>query len=189
MQVLCSLDRCPSLVLQAPPGAGKTTVVPLAMLRHRPHYLTGAATKILVLEPRCGLWSGLVVYEGLLGGGGGGYCEGSAAATRLGRGTSHQDLGLLDTLAYVSSPCPQGGDAPIHAASRLVHTNHSAHARPNIQAPLSVQARLYCTGLVDSSSVCDDDRPSSAQACTASPTHTRPSCPHLAPTPMPTPAP
>ena len=40
---------------KAPPGAGKTTVVPLAMLLHAPEYLSAAAAggkKIMVLEPR-----------------------------------------------------------------------------------------------------------------------------------------
>ncbi|KAG1662111.1 hypothetical protein FOA52_012972 [Chlamydomonas sp. UWO 241] len=49
--VLHSLDTAPCLVLQAPPGAGKTTVVPLAMLLHSPAYLSGGR-KVLVLEPR-----------------------------------------------------------------------------------------------------------------------------------------
>lgn len=47
--------------MQAPPGAGKTTVVPLALMLHKPGYLNhrhrGGATghrgkKIIVLEPR-----------------------------------------------------------------------------------------------------------------------------------------
>jgi ATP-dependent helicase HrpB len=38
---------------QAPPGAGKTTVVPLALLLHAPEYLAARpGTKIMVLEPR-----------------------------------------------------------------------------------------------------------------------------------------
>jgi len=36
---------------QAPPGAGKTTTLPLALLLHAPSYLSGGK-KILVLEPR-----------------------------------------------------------------------------------------------------------------------------------------
>ena len=46
---------CASPGFQAPPGAGKTTVVPLAMLLHDPEYLSTAAAggkKIMVLEPR-----------------------------------------------------------------------------------------------------------------------------------------
>ncbi|KAG2489315.1 hypothetical protein HYH03_012147 [Edaphochlamys debaryana] len=50
-EVLVGLDRGSGMVLQAPPGAGKTTVVPLAMLAHGPEYLAGGQ-KILVLEPR-----------------------------------------------------------------------------------------------------------------------------------------
>jgi ATP-dependent helicase HrpB len=42
------LDQCDQAVLQAPPGAGKTTVVPLALLEE--DWLGGR--KILVLEPR-----------------------------------------------------------------------------------------------------------------------------------------
>jgi ATP-dependent helicase HrpB len=40
-----------SLVLQAPPGAGKTTTLPLAMLLSRPEWL-GDDGVIVVLEPR-----------------------------------------------------------------------------------------------------------------------------------------
>jgi len=47
-QVIDALDRNNSLVLAAPPGAGKTTVVPLALL-DRP-WLEGK--KVLLLEPR-----------------------------------------------------------------------------------------------------------------------------------------
>ena len=36
--------------VQAPPGAGKTTVVPLALLQHNPEYLRGGRKKILVRE-------------------------------------------------------------------------------------------------------------------------------------------
>ena len=48
-ELLAALKISPSAVLEAPPGAGKTTVVPLALLAAawRP-----AAQKILVLEPR-----------------------------------------------------------------------------------------------------------------------------------------
>lgn len=50
--VLTDLDqqlaRSPAVVLQAPPGAGKTTVVPLALLRSE--WLAGQ--KIIMLEPR-----------------------------------------------------------------------------------------------------------------------------------------
>jgi ATP-dependent helicase HrpB len=47
-QVLASLARIPRLVLEAPPGAGKTTQVPLALLDQP--WLAGG--KILLLEPR-----------------------------------------------------------------------------------------------------------------------------------------
>lgn len=43
--ILESLRKCPCLVLEAPPGAGKTTRVPPALLGHAPG-------EILVLEPR-----------------------------------------------------------------------------------------------------------------------------------------
>ncbi|MBS0485779.1 MAG: ATP-dependent helicase HrpB, partial [Proteobacteria bacterium] len=47
-EILASLARHPRLVLEAPPGAGKTTQVPLALLDAS--WLAGK--KILVLEPR-----------------------------------------------------------------------------------------------------------------------------------------
>eukprot|EP00775_Hariotina_reticulata_P006445 gene6445-6674_t len=37
--VVDALDSSSGLVLQAPPGAGKTTTVPLALLLHQPDYL------------------------------------------------------------------------------------------------------------------------------------------------------
>ncbi|HHJ80120.1 MAG TPA: ATP-dependent helicase HrpB, partial [Candidatus Tenderia electrophaga] len=43
-----ALTTCPNVVLQAPPGAGKTTRVPLALLDN--HWLAGQ--KIIMLEPR-----------------------------------------------------------------------------------------------------------------------------------------
>ncbi len=58
LDVLTALDSHSSAVLQAPPGAGKTTTVPLALLRHSPAYLAPDAPgsnegkTILVLEPR-----------------------------------------------------------------------------------------------------------------------------------------
>ncbi|KAF5842574.1 ATP-dependent helicase C-terminal-domain-containing protein [Dunaliella salina] len=48
---LTALDQSSNMVLQAPPGAGKTTTLPLALLLHDPDYLSGNK-KILVLEPR-----------------------------------------------------------------------------------------------------------------------------------------
>lgn len=45
-QIVESLESAPNLVLQAPPGAGKTTAVPLALLERHSHW------SILVLEPR-----------------------------------------------------------------------------------------------------------------------------------------
>jgi len=50
-QCLSALDQSSNMVLQAPPGAGKTTTLPLALLIHEPNYLAGHK-KILVLEPR-----------------------------------------------------------------------------------------------------------------------------------------
>ena len=59
--ILGALQASPCIVLQAPPGAGKTTMVPLAMLLHEEEdaggggagaaYLSGKR-KIMVLEPR-----------------------------------------------------------------------------------------------------------------------------------------
>ncbi len=47
-QICASLDACPRLVLEAPPGAGKTTQVPLALLGAP--WLEGR--RIVMLEPR-----------------------------------------------------------------------------------------------------------------------------------------
>lgn len=47
-QLIQALDQNPGVVLQAPPGAGKTTLVPLALLDS--HWLAGQ--KIVMLEPR-----------------------------------------------------------------------------------------------------------------------------------------
>ncbi|MET0616186.1 MAG: helicase-related protein, partial [Luteibacter sp.] len=47
-EIVASLDQRPRLVLEAPPGAGKTTQVPLALL-HAP-WLAGQ--RIIMLEPR-----------------------------------------------------------------------------------------------------------------------------------------
>ncbi|MEO5811867.1 MAG: ATP-dependent helicase HrpB, partial [Rhodanobacter sp.] len=47
-QICASLAECPRLVLEAPPGAGKTTQVPLALLAAS--WLAGR--KIIMLEPR-----------------------------------------------------------------------------------------------------------------------------------------
>ena len=47
-QICASLHACPRLVLEAPPGAGKTTQVPLALLASS--WLQGR--KIIMLEPR-----------------------------------------------------------------------------------------------------------------------------------------
>ena len=46
-EILASLAAQPRLVLEAPPGAGKTTQVPLALLQSP--WCTG---KVLMLEPR-----------------------------------------------------------------------------------------------------------------------------------------
>ena len=54
--IVGSLAVAPNLVLQAPPGAGKTTRVPLAVLLASPTWLRSAKDpsdgKIIVLEPR-----------------------------------------------------------------------------------------------------------------------------------------
>jgi len=48
----------PNTYSQAPPGAGKTSIIPLALLKHNPAWLLRASTggkkrkKIVVLEPR-----------------------------------------------------------------------------------------------------------------------------------------
>lgn len=47
-EIVASLDACPRLILEAPPGAGKTTQVPLALLRAP--WLGGG--RIVMLEPR-----------------------------------------------------------------------------------------------------------------------------------------
>ncbi len=60
LDVLAALNGCSGAVLQAPPGAGKTTTVPLALLQHNPAWLRassggggdGRPPTILVLEPR-----------------------------------------------------------------------------------------------------------------------------------------
>src|SRR5690606_13104816 len=46
-EIAASLAAAPSLVLEAPPGAGKTTRVPLALM-----VTLGKAGKIILLEPR-----------------------------------------------------------------------------------------------------------------------------------------
>lgn len=46
--VNAALDACPSLVVTAPPGAGKSTILPLTVLEALPQ----AAGRIIVLEPR-----------------------------------------------------------------------------------------------------------------------------------------
>ena len=53
--VLRSLSGAPSLVLQADAGAGKTTVVPLALLLDEPSWLPSTG-KILVCAPRWVAW-------------------------------------------------------------------------------------------------------------------------------------
>ncbi len=47
-----SLEQAPNLVLRAPPGTGKTTVVPLAPLLHGSPWL-GPKQRILVRPPSC----------------------------------------------------------------------------------------------------------------------------------------
>ena len=54
--VLRSLRDAPSLVLQADPGAGKTTIVPLALLTDQPPWLP-AAGKIVVRARRASTWA------------------------------------------------------------------------------------------------------------------------------------
>ena len=46
--LLASLDKSPFAVLVAPPGAGKTTLVPLALLQAK----WAATGRIIMLEPR-----------------------------------------------------------------------------------------------------------------------------------------
>ncbi|UMM63751.1 ATP-dependent helicase HrpB [Aristophania vespae] len=48
--LLKSLQTNPNLVLMAPPGAGKTTLVPPYLLAHEPNWLAGK--KIILVEPR-----------------------------------------------------------------------------------------------------------------------------------------
>ncbi len=48
--VLSALDANNALVLQAPPGAGKTTAVPLALVLHAPAWLQG---KLVLVRPPC----------------------------------------------------------------------------------------------------------------------------------------
>ena len=50
-ELVQSLEKGPNLVLQAPPGAGKTTSVPLALLRDA-SWMRDTDKTILVLEPR-----------------------------------------------------------------------------------------------------------------------------------------
>ena len=50
-QCLDALDESTGLVLQAPPGAGKTTALPLAMILSNPAWLPRTG-KVIVLEPR-----------------------------------------------------------------------------------------------------------------------------------------
>ena len=49
--IITSMDNHPNLVLQAPPGAGKTTSVPLALLREAA-WMRQSKGVLLVLEPR-----------------------------------------------------------------------------------------------------------------------------------------
>lgn len=84
------------LVLQAPPGAGKTTTLPLAMLLSDPEWMRGggaggsAASKIILLEPRRlaaraaaarMAWLGSIPFGGK---GGGGVVMGVAAQAKWG---------------------------------------------------------------------------------------------------------
>ena len=48
--VIDAMEESPNLILIAPPGAGKTTRVPLALLLAAPSWLGDG--KIVVLEPR-----------------------------------------------------------------------------------------------------------------------------------------
>ena len=50
-ELVAALDERPNLVLQAPPGAGKTTAAPLALLRDSA-WLRDSDGVLLVLEPR-----------------------------------------------------------------------------------------------------------------------------------------
>ena len=47
-QIIAQLSQSPNLVLEAPPGAGKTTRVPAALLAAR----AGGEGEVWVLEPR-----------------------------------------------------------------------------------------------------------------------------------------
>ncbi|MBV8183307.1 MAG: hypothetical protein JOY76_01345, partial [Hyphomicrobiales bacterium] len=48
LEILASLRRCPNAVIVAPTGAGKTTLVPLALLDEP----WARGRRILLLEPR-----------------------------------------------------------------------------------------------------------------------------------------
>lgn len=52
-EVLAALDAGSALVLQAPPGAGKTTAVPLALLLHAPPWLQGKVVLVRKSRTRC----------------------------------------------------------------------------------------------------------------------------------------